>query len=194
MKKTNILKNLVIPALALVILAGSTSFCKRERAYAQKYIPVEISESNDVRTLNIPVYSLNDVKPGNCAGYVRNASKQIFRKDYAKTAAWDRRYHDRVIVPFGELHKGDKLEELVDRGKLKPGMIIGVYNPGSTHNGELDETGNILKYTHNILYLGKDKDGKMKFANQFGKETLVVDSEWMNSKGIIPREVIDAKN
>ena len=193
MQRTNILKNLATLVLAGALLGGVS--CKREveKVTPKSYIPVEIMESNHVKTLRVPVYSLTDVKPLECSRYARLAAEEMFDKKFSATAAWNRRYQDRIAISSDEINNDHFLGELVSQGKLKPGMILGVHNPESHYGKELDQTGNRVKYTHNLVYLGVGKEGTPLFANQFVEKTSIVDEYWLMDHELTPVEFLDAK-
>jgi hypothetical protein len=177
-----------------VLVAGTSILPKKyQPVVPQKMEKIIIQENAEAKDLQIPIYSLESVNAGNCSKYVRLCADETFDKTFSRNSAWNRRYHDKVIVPFGEIRTFEDLECLANEGKLKPGMIIGVYNPSSTHNGELDERGSILKYTHNLLYLGKTFDEKMLFCHQYGKTSEVSDIAGLKARNLRPREVIDTK-
>ncbi len=124
----------------------------------------------------------------NCALYARLATEQLFNKHYTHSHAWDRRYNDVLVAKVDN----KSLKDFEASGILKPGMIIGMYNPKSTYNNWLDSKNKKVTYTHNVVYLGKDK-GNLVFGHQFGTvrtQTL----EQILHDGLVPREIIDSRN
>ena len=73
-------------------------------------------------------------------------------------------------------------------------MIIGAFYPGSPHLGRIDEHGHKIDYTHNLLYLGKNSDGEMIFADQVKFATQVKTLKDWNIEGIEARDIIDVKS
>lgn len=80
----------------------------------------------------------------------------------------------------------DKLAELEGSGELQSGMIVGVYYPGSQYNPGASENSDDekkfcvgdsgkkikVRYTHNLLYLGKKDNGQLLFAEHFGNQGI----------------------
>ncbi len=79
------------------------------------------------------------------------------------------------------------LSNLEEQGKLKPGMIVGVYWPGSAYNpgassknpeddrlscGEGTGKKSKVRYTHNLIYLGRDNLDRLIFAEHFGSKAI----------------------
>lgn len=142
--------------------------------------------------LKAPVYSSEQVPAFNCSRYARLASKELFGKEYQRADAWNLRYHDKVVQSLGT----NTLDNLYDSGTLKPGMIVGVFNPKSKYNDKLDESGKKVKYTHVILFVGEEKvNGKreLKFAHQFGKNFYLESAQAITNRGLSPIEVLDSK-
>ena len=139
---------------------------------------------------NGPVYDSKTLPSSHCARYVRMSAKYLFGKDYPFGDAWDLRNENGV----GEIRveSYDALRELSKNGKLKPGMVLGIYNPKSNYNSQAKNSG--AGYTHVALFLG-EKDGTLYFADQFGSQirTKISDSD-LSKKGLQPREVLFLEN
>ncbi|MEK6847330.1 MAG: hypothetical protein AABY16_04130 [Nanoarchaeota archaeon] len=200
----------IIGAIALEasILSGLTS--KKEIPEPNvKYAPHEIIEPEQSqisgKTIVIqrdnlgsddvpcgPVYTAAEVPPTYCARYVRLAARDLFGLNYPTSDAW--RIRDAPNVDEIRLDDGIRLDNLVSEGKLKRGMIVGAYNPTSKYNGRED----VKKagYTHNLLYLGKSEDGKLYFADHFGKTTRPrISLEELRAKNkLVPIEVLYLKS
>ena len=109
-----------------------------------------------------------------CSRYARMLADRLFGYEYSWTDAWCRESLDKVVWSATEVSEENNnyLGELESEGKLKPGMIVGVYYP-FTSTGLLGKTGLCgstkvtIKYTHNLLYLGKNDEGKLIFAELF---------------------------
>ena len=85
---------------------------------------------------------------------------------------------------------------LQEEGKLKPGMIIGIYYPKSNWNGKTEKcytTEVTVFYTHNLLYLGENNKGKMVFAENFYSNGPSIRTlEQFKDHGLIAMAVISA--
>lgn len=138
-----------------------------------------------------PEYSSKDVPTNMCSRYARVAAKTMFDLEYPSDDAWDLRDAPNVLeIPVK--NKKD-LENLAENGTLKEGMILAIYNPSSKYNQVAKNDG--AGYTHVALYIGQ-KDGKMYFADKFGKETRAsMDLDSLLKKGNLePREILYLDN
>ena len=133
-----------------------------------------------------PVYPESEVPANYCARYVRFAARDLFGKNYPAADAWDIRDFESV----GKIIlKDNVLRELACAGTLKPGMVLGMYNPQSRYNNhpEAKKAG----YTHVLLYLGDDENRRLYFADKFGRETRRITlSELQEKYGLIPKEIL----
>ena len=111
-----------------------------------------------------PIYDSDEIPSGYCSRYVRFAARDLFDKQYPAANAWDIRDNSNVVV---RRINDDGLPELVDKGELKPGDLVGMHNPKSMRNylRGVKEAG----YTHVLLYLGANEEG-LHFAHQFGSK------------------------
>lgn len=187
---------LTIAALSVAALAGSfgmASTRRHNRLHVQRVLPVKTVYDGKTRALNVPVYSeISQSKIPQCARYARSIAKDLFGKKYRPEDAWDLQYANRVVASVGE---EDSLEKLADKGTLKPGMMVGVFNPDSKYNSRKDRNGRPVRYTHVITYLGDDpQTSEPLFADQFGKQTRVQTEEELRDGGLIPRQIIDSGN
>lgn len=164
---------------------------KQTKIAPQRSIEVLVAEAGETRALQVPVYSLEHVPSGYCSRYARYAANELFNKKYPGMDAWNRRYHDEVVVPLGEIESVEDLPALAQEGRLKPGNIIGLNYPESTHNNDIDEKGNKASYTHVALYLGKNPEGKLLFAHEYKELTEIMDLEKMKERNLGPREVLN---
>ena len=134
-----------------------------------------------------PVYSDSEVPANMCSRYARLAAQDMFGISYPSADAWDIRDSPKVSeIP---LNNGQKsLVSLAVKDILKPGMLIGVYNPKSAYNARAKEDG--AGYTHIMLYIGQE-NGEFYFADKFGKKTRTkVSLTNMVESGLEPREVL----
>lgn len=180
-----VLKASVVGTLALTLGGGLFYTAKKTNLFDGR-IPVVV----DGKKIEVPVYNHIKLKSGNCSGYVRLAAKDIFGEEYQpETAAWDRRHKD---MPICKVERNEQLVELAEQGILQPGMIVGVFYPRSTHLNEMGMDGEKVPYTHNMLYLGRNDEGKLVFAEQFGRirtRTL----EQFAENGLEAREIIASR-
>jgi len=154
------------------------------------YIPVELKTDERIIVVRVPKYNPLKVFPGNCSGYVRRAAWDLFRKEFSASNAWDRRFKDTLV---GRVCDNEGLETAEQKGVLKPGMIIGVYYPHSLHLNSENMYEEKVPYTHNMIYLGRNKENGMVFAEQFGTRTRVRTLEEFAEDNLEPREIIDSK-
>ena len=156
-------------------------------------------------------------KDPSCARYVREAAKELFDLDYHWADAWCRKITgDKVVWETSEMDvyrksstqqgqirefNNDKLKELEENGELIPGMIVGAYYPKTSYDNQLGkkqycataEKDEIMYYTHNLLYLGKNNNDEMVFAELFrlGEPGLRTLNEFDNY-GLIAMAVFSA--
>ena len=127
-----------------------------------------------------------------CAKYARVGAEEFFGLYYHWTDAWCRSLDgfDTVVWEADSRDSSNnyKLEQLEGEGILEPGMIVGVYYQYSSYNGlnktcllGKDSSGNIIysnpvqvKYTHNLLYLGRNDKGEMVFVQYIHSEPLIL--------------------
>lgn len=151
--------------------------------------PVTVHNGFEEVTLNVPVYSWRRLKPCCCSGYVRMTAWDLFSKEYSLADAWNRRYRDLVVAKTNN----ESLESFVEAGILMPGMVLGVHYPGSIHLEDLDETGNKVMYTHNMLYLGLTADQEPLFAEQFKNKTRTRKLEEFREHDLQAMEILDSR-
>jgi cell wall-associated NlpC family hydrolase len=135
-----------------------------------------------------PIYSETVVPPMMCSRYVRLAAHDLFGINYPQADAWNLRSKNDIE----EIPINNNLEELVKAGKVKPGMIIGTYNPTSKYNDVAKKAG--AGYTHVLIYIGNE-DGKLIFADKFGKKTRSkLTLEELKNSHLEPREALYLNN
>lgn len=85
----------------------------------------------------------SQIPKGNyCMMYARLAAEKLFGKKFNPGDAWDAAHRNRSVWRGETTHAND-IHAIV-----KPGQIIGMYNPGSKYNSRGRE------YTHTALYIG----------------------------------------
>ncbi len=147
------------------------------------------SFEGEVVIREVPVYGTALMQQGQCARYVRLVADEMFGKIYSIEPAWNRRYCDKLVAEIGE----SSLRDLSEQGVLKPGMVIGILNPGSPSEFVLDKEGKRARYTHNALYIGNNGSGEPIFAEQFYLGVKVRTEKCMRADSLEPKEIIDAK-
>jgi len=157
---------------------------------ARAWIPINVLIDSTLKTLNIPIYDLDELPPWRCSGFVRLAAKELFDKNYAVSDSWDRRYDDFFVSKINE----ESLESLAGKGTLKPGMLIGLYYPDSEYNNDQDKKGKQVEYTHIALYLGISIKGEPLFAEQFGYSTIVRTESEFSDDHLIPKVILDSRS
>jgi hypothetical protein len=152
-------------------------------------IPIVIDRGNGFEKVSVPVYHALRLKPGRCSAYVRMAADDLFGKKYSLCNAWDRIYNDKLVCP---VHDNCDLRWLYEKGILKPGMVLGVNYPESSHVNDVDMTGEKVKYTHNMLFLGNTPEDKIVFAEQFGSNIRTRTVEQFPEHDLEAKFVIDS--
>jgi hypothetical protein len=188
------MKKSLTPVLKSEYLASAIRLIlprKQAKIAPQRSIEVLVAEAGETKVLQVPVYSLEHVPSGYCSRYARYAANELFDKKYPGMDAWNRRYHDEVVVPIGEIESIEDLPALAEEGRLKPGNIIGLHYPESTHNEDIDEQGNKASYTHVALYLGRNPEKKLLFVHEYKELTEVMDLEKMKERNLGPREILN---
>jgi hypothetical protein len=125
-----------------------------------------------------------------CARYSRELAFKYFGYNYYYTDVWCRKaVGDKVVWETPSMTEVYKMQDLTDireenenqlislenAGTLKPGMIVGVYYPatssGVVYGKDVPCEGFGVSaspyYTHNLLYLGKNNNGELVFAELF---------------------------
>lgn len=174
MRKRNFLTALVLLGLATALV---------DRKYADIF-GVNIPTKTLQGEINVPVYNIfTGLHPGNCSAYARKSAEELFGKNYSLSPAWGRRENDRLVAQIN----GQSLDFFVNQGILKSGMIIGTFNSSSPYNEKHEP------YTHNMLYIGQNKQGQPLFADQFRTKTQVRTEKQIRDAGLIPMEIIDSR-
>lgn len=182
-------RNLALSALAIAGLVLTPRLPGRGD-YTENQPVARVCSSKGIESkLEIPHYSKSEVPPFYCSRYVQFAAKDLFGLEYSRSDAWNRRYDDQLVGPITNA----ELKTRASEGKLIPGDIIGFYNPSSSHNQDIDKNGKPVQYTHVMLFVGVDSNGNPQFAHLYGKNTLLVGSDYIKEKKLEAREQIRAK-
>ncbi len=165
---------------------------EKEKKFNEKVIEYNSSK------IKLPYY--HNIPPGFCSQYAKTVAKNLFNKEYVweknkpnSGAAWNLRYSNEVVEKLDSL---GEIKELIINDVLKPGMLVGIYNPKSRHNNKKDLKGNKVDYTHVMLYVGIDKKGEPEFFHQIGSKIERINLSKIRDfeqKGWKVIEVIDAK-
>ena len=174
----------------IIVTRKLTMFPSPDYPALDTSMPIIIYYGKKRKVLDVPVYGTARVRERECSKYVRMAASDLFGKSYSIANAWDRRYKDKLVYEVDDSF----LESLAKQGTLLPGMIVGIRNPDSTHNQDLDILGEQARYTHNALYLGNNRFGRPLFAEQFINAINVRTEEDMRKSHLIPVEIIDVKS
>ena len=85
-----------------------------------------------------PVYQ--EYKQNSCAAYAVRTAREHFGKPFHYENAWNlRHYKGHEIV--SKVEDNDHFKELIQKGTVEPGMIVGIYYPLSGYLNHKDKTG-----------------------------------------------------
>lgn len=163
---------------------------EREKTFHQR---IQEQSSDEIKA---PKYK---TKGSKCSRYVRQSARDLFGKTYFWRDAWDLRYPSEIVHTFSE-KQGEKLErelkELIIDGVLTQGAVIGIKQPDdqTAYENEIDQEGNIAKYTHVIVYGGLDPNGKPVFFHEYGFDQEKISLDYFKENNFTPIEVIIPKN
>lgn len=157
---------------------------------------IRLLEEEDLGVLefdSIPSLAKFRLQSLNCSKYVRLAAQEYYGEvdSFPQRDAWNMRYASKIVAKLKSKNKYEEMESLREEGVLRPGMVLGVYNPFSNHRNDIDEQGHRAKYTHVLLYVGKDKDGELLFDHQWNNKTMRVNSDWIKENYLTPVEILD---
>ncbi len=193
MIKRKVLRGLTATSLALlaVTMLGSTNIVSKKKDILDgEPIHVTAFDNSDKRVdYSIPTYNSLKLPPNNCARYVTMAAHDVFGLNYIRGNAWDLRYDNRIV---SSVEKGN-LERLASEKTIQPGMTVGIFNPSSRYLKSPDKNGNQKKYTHVVLYLGRDSHGEPLLAHQYGVRVRVETYGSLRKKGLEAREILAPK-
>ncbi len=153
---------------------------------------VEVAPEKRKEQLTEPPYIFGYMKPGNCAGYARRATRGAFGWEYDGADAWNLRYAHATIdcAGLGE-------EEIFQQ--VKPGFLLGIYYPNSRENStpenhKVDARGNLRKYTHAVMYNGGNSEGKRTILHNFGGPRIDELDAFLKQYHCVIKEVILPKH
>lgn len=185
------LRKIIYAGAAALSVAVATVGITRHTTLADSYMPVTVKDGNGSKELQVPAYNLLKVPPGNCTRYARMVAYDLFGKTFAHGDAWDRKYSDIVVDTLA----GSKtLESLAENDILKPGMLVGVYNPHTTRVDQKDKHGNPADFTHTVVYLGLTPEGRAVVAEQYITQRRVRTEQELRESGLEPKAVFNAPN
>lgn len=156
----------------------------KEIQWVSRKILVELK---DGKKIIVPAYNTFKLGPFNCSKATRVLAKELFNENYSPSSAWDRRYHCSEVIPV----KNNDLTNYEKR--LEPGCIIGTKVPNSSYSNGEDEKHLPRKYSHVVLYLGKDKDSNMLFADQYKTKIRVQKASELEKQNFKFKEILSLK-
>lgn len=134
--------------------------------------------------IKAPIYK---IEPSHCSEYTRKAAKDLFSKNYSGSNSWNLRYYNRIVC---EVKDKEELISLAKDTLLKPGMIVGFYNPDSKYKNKIDDRKEKAKYTHVTLYIGTDgKD--LQFVHQLNGRIEKINLKRIINFNLSPLEILD---
>ncbi|MDZ4256525.1 MAG: hypothetical protein U1C71_02880 [archaeon] len=125
----------------------------------------------------------SEIPHGNwCAMYARLAAEHLFGLRYVRGDAWKIAELNRTV--WKSSRDGDQ----GFRSHLRPGQVLGIFNPVSKYNKEG------IPYTHVALYVGT-KNGAHYIMHRVGSKDILetLESFYNNRRGWVIREVIEPK-
>lgn len=148
---------------------------------------LEILEKKVDEIPKAPEYKLSRF---HCAEYAVRAAKDLYRKEFVSSNAFNLRYCNKVI---SEIENPNQIYQLIDNGILKPGMIVGTTNPNSPYRNAADQSGQKAEYTHVVVYVGKNKDQEPEFIHQRESTIENVTLTQLLNMRLTPVEVLDTR-
>lgn len=137
-----------------------------------------------------------------CSIYTNLAAKNLFGLEYHLGHGWCRGYNGDLKVREWEtprLSNYDELKYMAENGYLKPGMIVGFYHPRSKWLGigdmrkcSIPKKAKRPSFTHNSLYIGRDKNNELFFAEQNWRYERKITLDTLKKEGFFPMIVAGA--
>jgi hypothetical protein len=134
------------------------------------------------------------VKKDHCAEYATKAAYKLFNKKYNRHDAWNLQYTNQIV---NELDSIGEIKELIIRGYLKPGMLIGTKRPLTQKQLKKygkDLKGNTPEYTHVVVYAGVNDNLEPEFVQQYGRKIEKLTLSELVNKDLIPVEILDTSD
>jgi hypothetical protein len=117
----------------------------------------------DSQLVEVPVFRLDYLPPGRCAGYAKRVSERVFDHRFVKGSpegdAWNLKY-------FHSSFKVRDINSHIYHGELIPGDLLLIRRNQSSYQNELDLTGFQVEGTHLAAYLGIDDKNELLIAHQ----------------------------
>ena len=126
-----------------------------------------------------------DIPKNNCSKYVRSAGEFYgWRFATQETDAWEFSKNNKLVKKVKGSLKGYE-NYLVP----KKSAVTFYFKGSNFHELAMKEAGN--KITHVALYMGKNKNGEMCFAENAGEIQRLISYSAMINKGYSPREIVE---
>ncbi|MBS3138517.1 hypothetical protein J4207_02315 [Candidatus Woesearchaeota archaeon] len=184
------LRKLVYGGIATLAVLGSLVGLARKTTLFDSYTTVTVRNGNDTKQLRVPLYNPVKVRPGHCTEFGRKVAYDVFGKEFPPGDAWDRKYIDTVVARLGT---NDSLEDLAEKGILREGMLVAVYNPHTSRPAQKDKFGYPADITHIVEFVGITPEGNVVVAEQYGSQCGVRTEKELRSHGLIPKYVLNPK-
>ncbi len=131
------------------------------------------------------------MQPGWCAGYARRATERVFGWIYQPGHAWNLRYHHQTLHCMG-------LQRNEISKNARRGYLLGIFEPHSEENTKhgntkVDEEGKPRAYTHVVVYLGENAEGKERILHNCYGPLLEELSSYLERRQCEIREIIFPK-
>lgn len=174
--------------LLTTILAAGIAFSAEAPKTTENFNELQ----NKQRIDKIPKAIQYKTSGENCSEYVRLTGKILYDKLYSYTDAWNRQYAENIKFKFEEGKEKKQLDSLRDYNIIKPGMILGAYNPNSHRNNSIRDWKNKKpKYTHVLLYAGRDSSRTHYFLHEWGINQEKITLEELKKLKLKPIEILD---
>jgi hypothetical protein len=155
-----------------------------ERIIERDHIFEQRGIENNSEGVRAPRYR---IEANHCSQYAALSARKLFDKKYNRHEAWNLRYKNKIVH---EIKENETIKDLIIDGKLKPGMILGIEYPESSHVNDKDLMGDTVKYTHVAVYMGINNK-EPEFIHQFGENIEKITEEDFEKKNLIPKEILD---
>ena len=139
-------------------------------------------------------FAINPNRNGDSSRYVTQVAKEKFGKHYEIAPDWKLASKNKLVYESRfdtSTHRGEigpgQLRSLIKKGKLKPGMVLGLFSPENRKDKVLRKT------THVLIYMGEET-----FWHNYGGINKInltqIYNEKENGKRVFyPVSIIDAK-
>ena len=127
--------------------------------------------SKYIQNIKPPKYSSAGFEE--CQRYLRESAYKLFNKNYSWGHAWNMKYHDKIV---SYVNGSSDIYDLIIKEIMKPGMVVGFYNPKSRYKYKKDEKRKKAEFTHVALYVGVNGKLEPEFIHQ---------EEWRRKKSTL---------